>query len=303
MQPCSCLCVLWPTLPTADKQGLLPANLININYNKINDSECCLSSITPSMWLYISFQAVQSFHHHSESSHRSCKPVFKEGQRSFRLEDPAVWNYLLSSPLLNAMLQLNVQSSWPFSADDSWASFWAPVVVSQQTITTDRSKSRILSTETPDTPLGFGGRWGRWASVQEGAFSQPCCVVVWMKLRSCPCYGAHKRPFGCFLSSTDVTKRWFNMSLCWGELCEHLVAGSSSGLQSDMNKHMLNKPVEWRGDMFVTDKLCTERELCDWTVKSINGFFWPLEGSATSGKHCIYIISNYKVHAHPADAD
>lgn len=79
------------TLSSADKHGLLPANLININYSRITDSEC--RSSFPACGFISLFK---SYSHQSDSSCQSCKPfLFTESRTTFLIEYPAGPNWLL----------------------------------------------------------------------------------------------------------------------------------------------------------------------------------------------------------------
>lgn len=91
--PRSCLWILEVTLSSADKRGSLPADLININYSRINDSECASSSVIPSVRLYISLPGARFHHHRHRRSDSSC------GVR--RLFVPKL---LKCKPLLNSTL-------------------------------------------------------------------------------------------------------------------------------------------------------------------------------------------------------
>lgn len=73
----------------------------------IYHSVCCFISL---------FGAVQSLYHHSGSPYRTCKPFIRKLRWVFKLLLRWEKNFspLFSSRLLNAMLELNVQLSWPF---------------------------------------------------------------------------------------------------------------------------------------------------------------------------------------------
>lgn len=83
------------TLSSADKRGSLPANLINTDYSRINDSECASSSVIPSVRLYISLRGAR-FHHHRLHRRRR-----RRRRRLFRTEAPEVQT---SPQLPDAML-------------------------------------------------------------------------------------------------------------------------------------------------------------------------------------------------------
>ena len=94
------MCTPAPTSSSADKRGLLPANLININYSGINNSECCLSSIFCGAFaLCLVFEAVESLHHRSESS-----SAVAEGQTSFLMWWSCSAKLTFSSLLFSSLL-------------------------------------------------------------------------------------------------------------------------------------------------------------------------------------------------------
>lgn len=85
---------------------------------------------------------------------------------------------VLSSPPLNTMLSQNVQLSWPFFLPMTHANdFWAPVGVSQQTITADCSKYHILFSEITTEASLVWVKVGKISFNKGGKFSQ-----LWHKL-------------------------------------------------------------------------------------------------------------------------
>lgn len=140
-----------------------------------------------------SFKPLQSHHHHTGSSRQ--RNVYW-GPEEFLNRKPCSANSPLLS-LLNAMLLLNVQLSWPFSADES--RWWLlSSCCGESAITTDCCKYHILSGEIALGALRQVLMKMINFNERELFFSQTVCVVLWCEVvTSTKCAQLWHRFFHC----------------------------------------------------------------------------------------------------------